>query len=448
MPIALPGGRSSLVLAALALLPRVDRLHPLGLDRQRPRHRLEAPLRRLAARDASGSGPAGAGCSAPTTSRTSGSSALIGLAGLDRRARLVDRASATWRRPGRGRSRRSSSTSATQVRRDGGLYIHAKAVVVPASLVMLLVLAALLAPGAAGRSGSSRSSSSRSPATRPSWRSATPCRAGQPPPRAGRASSTRSRARGSSRSPATASPTTACARAEVSSPAFNAEIRVDLAGDEEPAPADRLRLGADARCSTTSPTRSPPARSTRARRRPAGPWSTRPTPTGSGSGPARRRRSRSSTRRPARAAIFRCNRPKFRRLPHGGRAGAHLAAAHGDREAALLEGRRHHGALGEGGWPPTRALRSTTTSRPARRPASRSSLPPGRWELSLQYVSPVTGVTVKAPGLGAHLPAGVDAAIPYRPDQGPYLAGRDHHEPRAARHRQRARRTTSTGSSR
>ena len=45
---------------------------------------------------------------------------------------------------------------------------------------------------------------------------------------------------------------------------------------------------------------------------------------------------------------------------------------------------------------------------------------PGRWELSLQYVSPVTGVTVKAPGLDVHLPAGVDAAIPYRPDQGPY----------------------------
>ena len=47
-------------------------------------------------------------------------------------------------------------------------------------------------------------------------------------------------------------------------------------------------------------------------------------------------------------------------------------------------------------------------------------MPPGKWELSLQYVTPVTGVTVKAPGLDVHLPAGVDAAIPYRPDQGPY----------------------------
>jgi hypothetical protein len=29
-------------------------------------------------------------------------------------------------------------------------------------------------------------------------------------------------------------------------------------------------------------------------------------------------------------------------------------------------------------------------------------------------------VMVRAPGLDIHLPAGMDAAIPYRPDQGPY----------------------------
>jgi hypothetical protein len=32
----------------------------------------------------------------------------------------------------------------------------------------------------------------------------------------------------------------------------------------------------------------------------------------------------------------------------------------------------------------------------------------------------VTGIQVRAPGLDTHLPAGMDAAIPYRPDQGPY----------------------------
>jgi hypothetical protein len=48
------------------------------------------------------------------------------------------------------------------------------------------------------------------------------------------------------------------------------------------------------------------------------------------------------------------------------------------------------------------------------------TLPPGRWELSIQYLSPVSGIEVEAPGLSEHLPAGVEAAIPYRPDQGPY----------------------------
>jgi hypothetical protein len=48
------------------------------------------------------------------------------------------------------------------------------------------------------------------------------------------------------------------------------------------------------------------------------------------------------------------------------------------------------------------------------------TLPPGRWELSIQYLSPVAGIEVEAPGLSEHLPAGVEAAIPYRPDQGPY----------------------------
>ena len=48
------------------------------------------------------------------------------------------------------------------------------------------------------------------------------------------------------------------------------------------------------------------------------------------------------------------------------------------------------------------------------------NLPPGQWKLSIQYVSPVTGIEVRAPGLATHLPSGMDAAIPYRPDQGPY----------------------------
>jgi hypothetical protein len=57
---------------------------------------------------------------------------------------------------------------------------------------------------------------------------------------------------------------------------------------------------------------------------------------------------------------------------------------------------------------------------PGETASQRIYLPPGRWELSLQYVTAVTGVTVRAPGVDVHLPSGMDAAIPYRPDQGPY----------------------------
>jgi hypothetical protein len=48
------------------------------------------------------------------------------------------------------------------------------------------------------------------------------------------------------------------------------------------------------------------------------------------------------------------------------------------------------------------------------------SLPRGDWELSIQYASPVSGIEVEAPGLSEDLPSGVEAAIPFRPDQGPY----------------------------
>jgi hypothetical protein len=47
-------------------------------------------------------------------------------------------------------------------------------------------------------------------------------------------------------------------------------------------------------------------------------------------------------------------------------------------------------------------------------------LPPGVWDLSLQYTSPVVGVEIEGPGLEAQLPAGVEAAIPFRPQEGPF----------------------------
>jgi hypothetical protein len=80
----------------------------------------------------------------------------------------------------------------------------------------------------------------------------------------------------------------------------------------------------------------------------------------------------------------------------------------------------HAGALGEGGVAADKSAPIDNQLAPGQTASQTIPLPPGKWELSLQYVSPVTGVTVRAPGLDVHLPAGVDAAIPYRPDQGPY----------------------------
>jgi hypothetical protein len=78
------------------------------------------------------------------------------------------------------------------------------------------------------------------------------------------------------------------------------------------------------------------------------------------------------------------------------------------------------GALPEGARSALKQVPIRNSLPPGQTASQRIAIPPGRWELSLQYVSPVTGVTVTAPGLSVHLPAGVDAAIPYRPDQGPY----------------------------
>jgi hypothetical protein len=78
------------------------------------------------------------------------------------------------------------------------------------------------------------------------------------------------------------------------------------------------------------------------------------------------------------------------------------------------------GALAQGGVSPSKQAPIDNNLTPDQTASQQIYLPPGRWELSLQYVSPVTGVTVRAPGLAAHLPSGMDAAIPYRPDQGPY----------------------------
>jgi hypothetical protein len=47
-------------------------------------------------------------------------------------------------------------------------------------------------------------------------------------------------------------------------------------------------------------------------------------------------------------------------------------------------------------------------------------LPPGTWDLSLQYQSPVVGLTIEASGQEFELPAAMDGAIPFRLGEGPF----------------------------
>jgi hypothetical protein len=48
------------------------------------------------------------------------------------------------------------------------------------------------------------------------------------------------------------------------------------------------------------------------------------------------------------------------------------------------------------------------------------TLPPGPWDLSFQYSSEVAELKVQVGDLTAIMPPGVEGAIPYRPDEGPY----------------------------
>jgi hypothetical protein len=46
-------------------------------------------------------------------------------------------------------------------------------------------------------------------------------------------------------------------------------------------------------------------------------------------------------------------------------------------------------------------------------------LPPGQWELSLQYHSPV-GIELEGPGLAEELPASLDGMFAFAPGEGPF----------------------------
>jgi hypothetical protein len=117
---------------------------------------------------------------------------------------------------------------------------------------------------------------------------------------------------------------------------------------------------------------------------------------------------------------MRCNRPKLAPFRRAGGEALTWQPRTVIAKRLYWKAGGHAGALGEGGVAAGKSAPINNNLTPGEGASQTIPLPAGRWTLSLQYVSPVVGVTVRAPGLDVHLPAGVDAAIPYRPDQGPY----------------------------
>ncbi len=308
---------------------------------------------------------------------------------------------------------------ATKYIESGGLYILAKAVVVPASVVMLLVLAALLAPGGGwpkrifaavfiGLAAYSSFLALRDMVIAPQTRLE-------------QLSEFQDTVAGQKVLALTGDRFTdyGLRTAEVASPAYNAEIRVDSVGSK----AQRLPIDFDSvptwvlndypYAVTTSAiyqSQAPPgwtlADSTQSYRL----WRR------TGKTPSVQQLAEEA--RPGR--IFRCKRPKFRDLVHEGGEALTWQPRTVIAKRLYWKAGGASGALGEGGVAAAKRAPIDNNLEPGQTASQQISLPAGRWELSLQYVSPVTGVTVKAPGLEVHLPAGVDAAIPYRPAQGPY----------------------------
>jgi hypothetical protein len=286
--------------------------------------------------------------------------------------------------------------------RDGGLYVQAKALVVPASLVTLMVLFALFSPGGGwakrvfavvfvALAGYSSFLALRDTVVAPDHRFH-------------ELSEFRDDVAGQRVLSLTSDRFTdyGLRTAEVSSPAFNAEIRVP----SQVTKSQRLPIDFDS-VPTNVLNQFPYAITTSAVYQSQAPpgWTRVKT---SDSYRLWKRTGETppisiiyEEARPGR--VFRCKNPK-------------LAAFQANGGNALI-------------WPRpviakrlywTRGGEAHNQLAPGEEASQDIKLPPGRWQLSFQYASPVTGLTVRAPGLSTHMPSGVDAAIPYRPDQGPY----------------------------
>jgi len=301
---------------------------------------------------------------------------------------------------------------------SGGLYILAKAAVVPASVVMLLVVVALLAPGGGPAKRIfavvfvALAAYSSFLALRDTIVASTD--------RLEQLSQFRGEVAGQSVLALTSDRFTdyGLRTATVYSPAYNSENRVDSTG----AKIQRLPVDFDS-VPYTVLNQFPFAVTTRAVYQSQAP----PGWTLAASNSSYELWKRTGTTppmailaeeaRPGR--VFRCDRPKFQKvLAGGGQAVVWPRPVIAKR--LYWKAGTGGGVVSEGGVNAAKQAPLDNELSPGQTASQTISLPPGRWQLSIQYVSPVTGITVRAPGLETSLPSGMDAAIPYRPDQGPY----------------------------
>jgi hypothetical protein len=300
---------------------------------------------------------------------------------------------------------------------NGGLYILAKAAVVPASVVMLLVVVALLAPGGAPAKRVFAAvfivlaAYSSFLALRDTVVASTN--------RLEQLAQFRGAVSGQTVLALTSDRFTdyALRTATVYSPAYNSENRVDSTG----AKTQRLPVDFDSvpfnvlnqfpyavTTSAVYQSQAPPGWTLAASNSSYRLWKR----TGTTPNVA----ILAEEARPGR--VFRCKNPKFRNvLAGGGEAVVWPRPVIAKRlywKAGTGGGVVNEGSVRAGDAPLDNNLAPGETA------SQTINLPAGQWKLSIQYVSPVTGIEVRAPGLATHLPSGMDAAIPYRPDQGPY----------------------------
>lgn len=112
--------------------------------------------------------------------------------------------------------------------------------------------------------------------------------------------------------------------------------------------------------------------------------------------------------------VFRCSRPKFRKLLD--RTGIAITWPR-----PVIAKRLNWEVEGEPlGVRPGDEVSAAAELAPGESATQTITLPPGPWDLSFQYASEVVPLRVQAGDLDTEMPPGIEGAIPFRPDEGPY----------------------------